>query len=96
MPQGRGVCAHSAGQWGESAAGRGVCVCARWGVEDRTQESAYLKASEMLPQARLSHHFPQDPETGIVPVLLWRSLVGYSPWVPKELDMTERLHFYFD
>ena len=25
-----------------------------------------------------------------------RSLVGYSPWVPKELDMTERLHFYFD
>ena len=24
-----------------------------------------------------------------------RSLVGYSPWGPKELDMTERLHFYF-
>ena len=24
-----------------------------------------------------------------------RSLVGYSPWDPKELDMTERLHFHF-
>ena len=23
-----------------------------------------------------------------------RSLVGYSPWDPKELDMTERLHFH--
>ena len=35
------------------------------------------------------------------PVLLpekfreWRSLVGYSPWGCKELDTTERLHFYF-
>ena len=34
------------------------------------------------------------------PVLLpgkshgWRSLVGYSPWGPEELDMTERLHFH--
>ena len=25
----------------------------------------------------------------------WRSLVGYSPWGHKELDATERLHFYF-
>ena len=23
----------------------------------------------------------------------WRSLVGYSPWVCKESDTTERLHF---
>ena len=23
------------------------------------------------------------------------SLVGYSPWGPKELDMTERLSFHF-
>ena len=35
------------------------------------------------------------------PVLLpgkshgWRSLVGYSPWGPKESDTTERLHFHF-
>ena len=35
------------------------------------------------------------------PVLLpgkflgWRSLQGYSPWGPKELDTTERLHFHF-
>ena len=34
------------------------------------------------------------------PVLLpgkphgWRSLVDYSPWGRKELDMTERLHFH--
>ena len=25
----------------------------------------------------------------------WKSLVGYSPWGPKESDMTERLHFHF-
>ena len=25
----------------------------------------------------------------------WRSLVGYSPWGRKEVDMTERLHFHF-
>src|SRR5574340_1219829 len=25
----------------------------------------------------------------------WRSLVGCSPWVREELDMTERLHFDF-
>ena len=25
----------------------------------------------------------------------WRNLVGYSPWDPKELDMTKRLHFLF-
>ena len=24
----------------------------------------------------------------------WRSLVGYSPWDRKELDMTEQLHFF--
>ena len=24
-----------------------------------------------------------------------RSLVGYSPWGHKELDVTERLHFHF-
>ena len=24
-----------------------------------------------------------------------QSLVGYSPWGPKELDMIERLHFHF-
>ena len=24
-----------------------------------------------------------------------RSLVGYSPWGPEELDTTERLHFHF-
>ena len=34
------------------------------------------------------------------PVLLpgkshgWRSLIGYSPWGPKESDTTERLHFH--
>ena len=31
-----------------------------------------------------------DP--GLIPGL-GRSLVGYSPWGSKELDMTERLHF---
>ena len=24
-----------------------------------------------------------------------RSMVGYSPWSHKELDMTEQLHFHF-
>ena len=37
----------------------------------------------------------------LTPVLLprkshgWRSLVGCSPWVRKESDMIERLHFHF-
>ena len=26
---------------------------------------------------------------------LWRYVVGYSPWVLRELDITERLHFQF-
>ena len=26
----------------------------------------------------------------------WRSLVDYSPWDRKELDMTERFHFHFE
>ena len=26
----------------------------------------------------------------------WRSVVGYSPWGRKELDMTEWLHFHFE
>ena len=36
-----------------------------------------------------------------IPVLMpgkfrgWRSLVGYSPWGPKESDTTEQLHFHF-
>ena len=36
------------------------------------------------------------------PVLLpgkshgWRSLVGYSPWGCKELNMTEQLHWFTD
>ena len=25
----------------------------------------------------------------------WRSLVGYSPWIRKESDTTEQLHFHF-
>ena len=43
----------------------------------------------------------EDPlEKESTPVLLpgkshgWRSLIGYSPWGPKELDTTERLHFW--
>ena len=41
---------------------------------------------------------PLEKEWQTIPVLLpgkfhgWRSLVGYSPWDCKELDMTEQLH----
>ena len=44
---------------------------------------------------------PGEGNGNPIPVLLprkfhgWRSLVGYSPWGRKELDMTERLHFHF-
>ena len=44
---------------------------------------------------------PQRRKWQPTPVLLpgefhgWRSLVGYSPWGLKELDMTELLHFHF-
>ena len=42
---------------------------------------------------------PGEGNGNPTPVLLprkfhgWRSLVGYSPWGCKELDMTEQLHF---
>ena len=54
---------------------------------------------------------PQTPVQNIVPLLRrkqqptpvflpgesqgQRSLVGYSPWGPKQSDTTERLHFHF-
>lgn len=58
-------------------------------MEDRTQEWAYLKASEMLPQARLSHHFHQDPETGIIPVLLTRAVpvTRIRFWLPRKVRL---------
>ena len=47
----------------------------------------------------LGQEDPLEKEMATTPVLLpgkfhgWRSLVGYSPWGPKESDTTERLHF---
>ena len=46
----------------------------------------------------LGQEDPLEKEWQTIPVLLpgkfhgWRSLVGYSPWDCKELDMTEQLH----
>ena len=46
----------------------------------------------------LGQEDPLEKEWQPIPVLLpgkfheWRSLVGYSPWDHKELDMTEQLH----
>ena len=46
----------------------------------------------------LGREDPLEKEWQPIPVLLpgkfhgWRSLVGYSPWDCKELDMTEQLH----
>ena len=46
----------------------------------------------------LGREDPLEKEWQTIPVLLpgkfhgWRSLVGYSPWDCKELDMTEQLH----
>lgn len=39
-------------------------------MEGGTQESAYFKASKMLPQARLTHHLHQGSQVDIVPFLL--------------------------
>ena len=45
--------------------------------------------------------FPGEGKWQPTPVLLLgeshgrRSLIGYSPWGHKELDMTEQLHFFF-
>ena len=47
----------------------------------------------------LGREDPLEKEWQPTPVLLpgkshgGKSLVGYSPWGPKELDTTERLHF---
>ena len=49
-----------------------------------------------------SGRFPWRRKWQPTPVLLpgkfhrQRSLVGYSPWDCKELDMTEQLHFHFN
>ena len=49
----------------------------------------------------LGREDPLEKEMAIHPVLLpgkshgWKSLVDYSPWGHKELDMTQRLHFHF-
>ena len=50
----------------------------------------------------LSHLvYPRRRKWQPIPVFLlgkphgWRSLVGYSPWGHKELDVTEHLHFHF-
>lgn len=61
-------------------------------MEDRTQESGPIKASKMLPQARLSHRFHQDRETGIVAVLLTRAVPVTRTrfWLPRKV----RLRFY--
>ena len=46
------------------------------------------------------HFHALEKEMAPTPVLLpgkshgWRSLVGCSPWDPKELDTTEQLHFH--
>ena len=39
-----------------------------------------------------------EPTLGLLPGKFhgWRSLVGYSPWGCKELDMNEQLHFLGD
>ena len=43
-------------------------------------EISITSAMQMTP--------PLNPMDG------WRSLVGYSPWGPKEFDMTQRLHLW--
>ena len=49
----------------------------------------------------LGQEDPLEKEMAPTPLFLpgkfhgLKSLVGYSPWVRKELDMAERLHFHF-
>ena len=66
-----------------------------------------MHISLILGNFLMSSHFGQPKEIcrrrqwHPTPVLLpgkshgWRSLVGCSPWGCKELDTSERLHFYF-
>ena len=61
-------------------------------VWESTPRTKKISSSRMVHGRRQWHP---------TPVLLpgkshgWRSLVGCSPWGPKELDTTERLHFHF-
>ena len=66
-----------------------IRMLGRQGVEDRTQESMCLRASEMLTEGRLSHHFHQDSEADVVPVLLTHavSVTRARFWLPKKVRL---------
>ena len=64
------------------------------------QTVKHLPAMQETWVRSLGWEDPLEKEMEPTPVLLpgkfygWRSLVGYSPWGRKELDMTEQLHFH--
>ena len=65
---------------------------------DGKESACYTGDPGLIPESGRS---PGEGKWQPTPVLLpgephgGRSLVGYSPWGPKELDTAERLHFHF-
>ena len=66
-----------------------------------TQRAKHLPAMQETWVRSLGREDPWRRKQQPTPVLLpgeshgWKSLVSQSPWVRKESDMTERLHFLF-
>ena len=71
-----------------------------WGTSLVAQMVKYLPAMRETSVQSLGQEDPLEKEMATHSVLLpwksheWRSLVGYSPRGQKELDTTERLHFF--
>ena len=84
-------CTQYASEFGKLSSGHGT---GKDQFSLQSQRKAMPKSIQTTPQLRRRQWHP-------TPVLLpgkshgQRSLVGCSPWGPKESDTTERLHFHF-
>ena len=76
-----------------------ICIWIRASLVAQTVKN--LPAIQEMQVWPLGWEDPLEKAMEPTPVFLprkphgWRSLVGYSPWSHKKLDVTERLHFYF-
>ena len=56
----------------------------------RAKPNQFLKPNQVLLEKAMATH-----SSILAWKILWKSLVGYSPWSHLESDTNERLHFHF-